>query len=216
MKDKRLPRREREKVRRRGQMLAAALDLFSEKGYHNVSMNQIAERAEFAVGTLYKFFKNKEDLYKSLIVAKAEEYHRVLKEVLAEEKDDLRAVLKDYIGAKARIFARNVAAFRLYFAETHGASFNIKAGLDRDIRGLYDDLVERLATVFTRGIRKEVIRKLNPYYMAMALEEITNAFLLRWLEDPKRHPYEANVPMITDMFFDGVLAKWKSPRKAPA
>jgi len=56
MQDEKLPRREREKLRHRRQMLAAALDLFSEKGYHNVSMHEISKRAEFAIGTLYKFF----------------------------------------------------------------------------------------------------------------------------------------------------------------
>ena len=52
-----LPRREREKLRQRQEMLAAALDLFSEKGYHNVSMHEVAGKAEFAIGTLYKFFR---------------------------------------------------------------------------------------------------------------------------------------------------------------
>ncbi len=56
MGEKNLSRREKEKLRQRRQMLDAALELFSEKGYHSVSMHQIAERSEFAIGTLYKFF----------------------------------------------------------------------------------------------------------------------------------------------------------------
>src|SRR5660397_90232 len=55
MEGRELPRREREKLAQRQEMLAAALDLFSKKGYRNVSMHEIAEKAEFAVGTLYKF-----------------------------------------------------------------------------------------------------------------------------------------------------------------
>ncbi len=187
-------------------MLAAALDLFSEKGYHNVSMHEIAKRAEFAIGTLYKFFKNKEDLYKALMMEKAEEYHRVLMGVLAEE-DDVLTVLEDYIAAKVRLFTDNLASLRLYFAETRGASFNIKAGLDQDIRKLYDKFVMRLASVLEAGVRKKMFRKIDPYYMAVALEGLTNAFLFCWLEDPERHSYEANIPVIRDMFFKGVLAE---------
>ena len=89
-----LPRREREKLRQRDELLAAALELFSEKGYHNVSMHEIAQRAEFAVGTVYKFFKNKEDLYKALITGKVVEYHRVLKEALNQQKD-IASLLRD-------------------------------------------------------------------------------------------------------------------------
>ena len=206
MQDEKLPRREREKLRHRREMLAAALDLFSEKGYHNVSMHEIAKRAEFAIGTLYKFFKNKEDLYKALMMEKAEEYHRVLMGVLAEE-DDVLTVLEDYIAAKVRLFTDNLASLRLYFAETRGASFNIKAGLDQDIRKLYDKFVMRLASVLETGVRKKVFRKIDPYYMAVALEGLTNAFLFCWLEDPEQHPYEANVPLIRGMFFKGVLAE---------
>jgi len=205
MQEQRLPRRERERRRRRREILDAALEVFSEKGYHDVSMLEIARRADFAVGTLYKFFKNKEDLYKSLIVTKAEEYHRVLKEVLARD-DDVVKVLKDYIATKVGAFADNVAALRLYLTEVHGASFNLKAGLDPELRKLYDELIEALASVFRSGIRKKVIRKLDPYQMSVALEGITTAFLMRWFQAPEKYPYDKSVSAITGMFLDGILA----------
>ena len=59
MTDQKLPRREREKLQQRREMLAAALDLFSQKGYHNVSIQEIAEKAEFAIGTLINFSRAK-------------------------------------------------------------------------------------------------------------------------------------------------------------
>lgn len=208
MSTRTLPRREREKLRQRDELLAAALELFSAKGYHNVSMQEIAEKAEFAVGTLYKFFRDKEDLYKVLIKTKAEEFHAVLKEVLKRsDSEDVLTVLKNYVAAKAALLTGGAAMLRLYFAETQGASFNIKAGLDREILKLYDDLLARLAAVFQAGVRRKIFRALNPYYMAVALEGLTNAFLFCWIEDPERHPYEANVSLIKDMFFAGVLRK---------
>ena len=206
MQDIKLSRREREKLRHRRQILGAALELFSEKGYHNVSMHEIAKKAEFAIGTLYKFFKNKEDLYKALMMKMAEEYHQVLMGILAEEKDGL-TILEDYIAAKARLFADSLATLRLYFAETRGASFNIKAGLDKDIRNLYDQFIMRLAAVLETGIRKKIFRKMDSYHMAVALEGLTNAFLICRLEDPERHPYEANVSVIKDIFLRGVIAE---------
>jgi TetR/AcrR family transcriptional regulator len=206
MQEVKLSRREREKLRHRRQMLAAALELFSEKGFHNVSMHEIAKRAEFAIGTLYKFFKNKEDLYKALMMEKAEEHHRVLMGVLSEENDVL-TVIEDYIVAKAQLFADNLATLRLYFAETRGASFNIKAGLDQDIRKLYDKFIMRLASVLETGVRRKVFREIDPYHMAVALEGLTNAFLFCCLEDPEQHPYGTNVSVIRDMFLKGVLTK---------
>jgi len=206
MQEEKPPRREREKLRQRKEILAAALNLFSEKGYHNVSMHEVAGRAEFAIGTLYKFFRNKEDLYKALIMEMAVEYHHTLSGVLSQQGDVL-TIITDYISAKAGIFAGNLTTLRLYFAETRGASFNIKAGLDQDIRKLYDELVRQLASTLKKGIRENVLNKNDPYYMAVALEGLTNAFLFCGFKDPDRHPYEANVSLIRDMFFKGVMAE---------
>lgn len=62
-----LSRKEREYNRHRKEILEVALDLFSEKGLYAVTMVDVAKEAEFSVGTIYKFFKNKEDIYKGLI-----------------------------------------------------------------------------------------------------------------------------------------------------
>nr|HDN01233.1 TetR/AcrR family transcriptional regulator [Deltaproteobacteria bacterium] len=96
MQKVKLSRREREKLRQRRQMLAAALELFSEKGFHNVTMHEIAKRAEFAIGTLYKFFKNKEDLYKSLIVEQADRFHEALTKAIGETDDEIEK-LRNYV-----------------------------------------------------------------------------------------------------------------------
>jgi AcrR family transcriptional regulator len=206
MLNEKTTRREREKLRQRQEMLAVALNLFSKKGYHNVSMHEVAERAEFAIGTLYKFFRSKEDLYKALIMEMAAEYHNALSGVLSRQGDVL-TILNDYITVKMGIFDGNLATLRLYFAETRGASFNIKAGLDKDIRKLYDKLVRQLALTLKKGIRENVLCKKDPYYMALALEGITNAFLFYGLEYPDRYSCDANVSLIRDMFFKGVVAE---------
>ncbi|MDT8271975.1 MAG: TetR/AcrR family transcriptional regulator [Desulfomonilia bacterium] len=59
-------RRHREKQRRRKSILDTARDLLFKKGIDATTMNQIARNAELSVGTLYLYFKNKEDLYAAL------------------------------------------------------------------------------------------------------------------------------------------------------
>ena len=205
MKDKKLSRREREKLRQRQEMLAAALELFSEKGYHNVSMHEIAEKAEFAVGTLYKFFRNKEDLYKSLIAEQADRFHEALTRAI-EKADDEIEKLRNYVKAKKEVFAANISVIRLYFAETRGASFNIKAGLDREIRERYEQFLHTLASVFESGIKKKRFRKIaEPYQLAVALDSLCNAFLLLWLEAPDDHPFPEDPDVILNILFKGLV-----------
>ena len=152
-----LPRRQREDLQHRVQILAVALRLFSEKGYHNVSVHEIAREAEFGIGTLYKFFTNKEDLYKALITEMAEKWHYALMKALEQHRNPLRAIDK-YIAVHRELFRANLPVVRLYFAETRGASFNIKAGLDKDLLRRHDEVIEKLASVFARGIKKNVFQ----------------------------------------------------------
>ena len=205
MQSKKLPRREREKLRQRQEILGSAIELFSEKGYHNVSMHEIAGKAEFAIGTLYKFFKNKEDLYKALILGQAEKFHDALMKAI-EEPDDEVEKLQNYVRAKGSVFRANVSVIRLYFAETGGASFNVMAGLDCEIRKRYGRFLQTLASMFESGIKRKRFRKIaDPYHLAVALDSLTNAFLFLWLEAPDRHPYPENPDTILDILFKGLV-----------
>ncbi|HVP76981.1 MAG TPA: TetR/AcrR family transcriptional regulator [Thermodesulfobacteriota bacterium] len=205
MQNKKLPRREREKLRQRQEMLASAVELFSEKGYHNVSMHEIAEKAEFAIGTLYKFFKNKEDLYKALILGQADKFHDALTKAI-EDPDDEIEKLRNYVKTKGSVFRANVSVIRLYFAETGGASFNVMAGLDCEIRERYGQFLQTLASIFASGIKRKRFKKIaDPYHLAVAIDSLTNAFLFLWLEAPDRHPYPENPDTILDILFKGLV-----------
>lgn len=61
------PRWERRKESRPSELLAAALELFVERGYAGTRLDDIASRAGVSKGTLYLYFANKEDLFKALV-----------------------------------------------------------------------------------------------------------------------------------------------------
>jgi TetR/AcrR family transcriptional regulator len=188
-------------------MLTVALELFSEKGYHNVSMAEIAEKAEFAIGTLYNFFKNKEDLYKALMLELADTFHKELTRAI-KKPGDTTEKLRNYVRAKGEIFRANVSMIRLYFAETRGASFNVMAGLDSEIRERHSGFMKNLASVFEKGMKSKQLKKIaDPYHLAIALDSLTNAFLFLWLEAPDRHPYPKDPDTIVNILFKGLVAQ---------
>jgi TetR/AcrR family transcriptional regulator len=205
MEDRMPSRRERERLRQRQEMLAVALRLFSEKGYHNVSMLEIAAEAEFAIGTLYKFFRNKEDLYNALIMQLSDRFHGALTGALEGSGGEIDKLMT-YVSVKGELFRSNASAIRLYFAETRGAGYNILSGLDREIRERYESSLLSLASVFDRGMRRKRFRKIAaPFHLAVALDSLINAFLFLWLEDPQRHPYPESPDTILDILFKGLV-----------
>ena len=63
-----IERKTREKESRRLQILEAAKKIFSSKGYNSATMEEIADAAELSPGTLYIYFKNKEELHTFLSI----------------------------------------------------------------------------------------------------------------------------------------------------
>jgi TetR/AcrR family transcriptional regulator len=205
MQEETLSRREREKLWQRQEMLTAAIELFSENGYHNVSMSEIANKAEFAIGTLYKFFKNKEDLYRSINMELAEKFDVAITEALQGTGDEVE-LLQNYVKVKGTIFMDNVSVVRLYFAETRGASFNVKAGLDIEIREIIERHMQHLALIFESGIKKGRFQRISePYYLAVSLDSLSNTFLHLWLDAPEQHPYPEDPDVILNILFRGLL-----------
>jgi len=205
VKSERLPRREREKLRQRQEMLAVALDLFAEKGYHNVSMHEVAEKSEFAVGTLYKFFQNKEDLYKALVLEQCGRFEDEIVQALEKQGDAIQR-LRNYIRSKTELFRSNLPFIRLFLAESRGASFNIQAGLDEELRKRHDGILEKLSAIFESGIDNRQFREIaSPYHLAVALDSVVDSFSLLWLAAPDRHPFPADPDTLLEIFLKGLI-----------
>jgi AcrR family transcriptional regulator len=62
-----VPRWERRKEARPAELLAAALELFVERGYAGTRLDDVAARAQVSKGTLYLYFANKEELFKAVV-----------------------------------------------------------------------------------------------------------------------------------------------------
>jgi AcrR family transcriptional regulator len=74
------PRREKERNRRITHIQRAVRRVFLEKGYFNTTIDEIARRAEVSKGTVYFYFKSKDELYVSLMVPVIEKLHQLLDE----------------------------------------------------------------------------------------------------------------------------------------
>jgi len=92
-------RREREKEEMRKLILETSLKLFVQLGFENVSMRTIADAIEYSVGTLYLYFKDKDEIFFSLFKQGFEMfYHRQQKLATIEDSlERMKQHAKEYI-----------------------------------------------------------------------------------------------------------------------
>lgn len=157
-------RRQREKEQRYRVVLDAAETLFARKGYHQTSMEEIADLAEVSTGTVYFYFKNKEDLLIKLM----QEIGYYLRELLGTELEQTAlslASLRNIAGAFFRDFCiRHPEKISIFFRESAGQSPEVEdqrkilfVKLTSDIREAIKKIVEQLGRRFVADSSPEVI-----------------------------------------------------------
>ncbi len=204
-----LSRRERLNLQQRDEILKTALKLFSEKSYPNVSMHEIAREAEFGMGTIYKFFSGKDDLYRSLILQMAERWHHTVLQALEQERDPVRAIEK-CITIHRELFFDNLPFVHLFFAGTQGGFIDVTAAFQRDLHKFRDEYLKKLASIFERGIKANVFRDGDPHHMALALYGIILTFLFRMTEDHAGFLKGDELSSVRDIFLKGVMRNGES------
>jgi len=93
-------RREREKEQRRNDIIDAAERIFFSKGHENATMDDVAEEAELSKGTLYLYFKNKEELYLAIHLRGNKILHELFVKAVESEKTGLektKAIGRAYV-----------------------------------------------------------------------------------------------------------------------
>ncbi len=196
-------RKEREFARHRAEILAAALSLFAEKGFERTTMSEIAERAEFAVGTLYKFFADKRALYQSIIVEASLEFERVLVAALKSPGTEIER-LERYIDEMSNLFHKHAPMARLMAGQASGGVFEPSASVGEDVRDIHRRISDELEHVFRRAIRKKLIAKLEPEMLAIGLASLSNLFMYELVSRPEEHSPEEMADYVKRMFFDKI------------
>jgi AcrR family transcriptional regulator len=168
--------------RNRGLLLAAALRVFTQRGYHAATLEQIAEEAGFSKGAVYSRFDSKADMFLALIAGRITD--RAAQNAAAAEQaassGDLTALLD--LAARAELAA---PGWRLLVTE-----FRIHAARDAELGRRYAELhartVDGLASALRRiagwsgrelpvpGTARQLAELLMALETGLALEELAN------------------------------------------
>ncbi len=171
-----ISRKEREKIRHRTEILSKALDLFSEKGFHNVSMQDIAVRSEYAVGTLYNFFQSKEQLFEELRNDCAEKILRILMPVLESNKSEDEK-LRIFIMSHIEFMEENLKFIKLYVSE-HGTLTPFHDEKDAKAYEVKKILQNKLISVINAGITKNFFKPVDVNIYALSLTATLQAYIM--------------------------------------
>jgi len=173
-------RKQREYEARREEILSVAEGLFSKNGFFKTNMAEIAENAQFAMGTVYKFFKSKEDIYISLVESKVEEMVRQLERAI-HDSGSAQEKIREVIRVKLAFADQNRDFFRIYVSEWSGFEWTVKSAFGENVWKRYLAQIDLVANLIKAGIKTGEFRKVNPKDTALALHGMLNSTIYVWI-----------------------------------
>jgi AcrR family transcriptional regulator len=207
---------ERRKDARPQELMAAALDLFVERGYAATRLDDVASRAGVSKGTLYLYFTNKEELFKA-----------VVRENLFPLLTEAEEIIDGYAGSSRDLFREFIFLWWERMGETKLAGITklmmAESGNFPEVAQFYhDEVISRnnalIIRMLDRGIKRGEFRNINteeakkiicaPVIMLMLWKHSFNACQLE-STSPKEY-----LGTFVDLMLNGLLSPPGSP--APA
>ena len=159
-----IPLTEEELARRRHEIFHQVVNIFLKKGFHETSMQEIAESAGLGKSTLYDYFKTKDEIlvyfFEDHLSDMTEEAQKIAMQNMTADKR-LRQIMENYI--------ENLQANKSLFMKLTVESQRLKLKSQKQIqekRHAYQDMIRAL---IEEGIREGVFRKINSLLAARLL-----------------------------------------------
>jgi len=185
-------------------ILKAAVKVFAEKGFYNSRVSEIAKEANVADGTIYLYFKNKDDILISLFEEEFGQIVENMRKELEKEKDPLQ---------KIRIFAithLSIVSKQQQLGEVLGVEVRQSSKFMKEyINNPFIEYLNLIRSIVIEGQEKGFIRKdLTPGIMKRALFGALDEMARYWvLSTKKKHSINEAALQISEVFIRGVMSE---------
>jgi AcrR family transcriptional regulator len=194
-------RKERDRLLRRNDILAAAETIFADHGFHETRMEQIAQAAGYAAGTIYLYFADKESLYAAIFIHKIEQMvaHVVAETTPATDPlDGLRRAVR----AEFEFHDENRAFFDLFVRHRlHGSPGKDDPWSEVVIH--YRRHFKLVVDLVERAQKQKLLRKADSHLLASALL----GFIVQIARGAQREGYTGplvkHTTFVCDLFLNG-------------
>jgi TetR/AcrR family transcriptional regulator, fatty acid metabolism regulator protein len=194
------------KVIKRQSIIQAAIETFGKNSFQEANISEIAKRANVAEGTIYQYFKNKEDLYFSIPVEKTDEFCAQL---------DLH--LQGIPGALNKI--RKIIWYYLYFLKSNPEYSRIlmldmrlnKGFIKTKTYNSFRKVSKRILEILGEGQKEGTIRKdVSVYLIRQLLLGVLEHVVTRWLLKGQKYDLLEHYNEVGELVIDGISHQKKS------
>jgi len=192
----------KKKIVRREAIIEAAIEVFSEKDFKAASISEIAKKAGVADGTIYQYFKNKEDLFFSIPIEKTNEFRSQLELHLAGITGAFNK-LRKFVWYFLYFFRTNPEYGRILMLEMRVSKSFVKT----ETYGFLKQSVSSVLDIITEGQKEGVIRTdADIYILRHFILGTLEHMVTRWLIKEEKYDLLEHHQAVSRILIDGLRA----------
>jgi TetR/AcrR family fatty acid metabolism transcriptional regulator len=197
-----VPEAQRRRAEKRDKIIDAAVSVFAERGFHQARVSDIARLAGVADGTIYLYFRNKEDLLLSIFEEKMDELLSGLAVALKHTEHPEEQV-REFARFHFRQVRENRAAAEVLQVELRLSNKFLKEYRPEKLWAY----LEVFGQITRRGQEQGIFRsELNPFVTMWAFFGALDELAMQWVLSRKaqRFDLETAADQVADMFIRGM------------
>ena len=190
----------------RNDILDAAEHVFSERGVSRTSLEDIALEAGVTRGAIYWHFKDKRDLFASMVDRVTLPMEAMVAASSDESVEDPMASLKACAVNCLKRTATDPQVQRVFDVVTHKCEYlGEMAGLNNRISAVQKGCVDRTEQAIRNAIKRGLLPAgVNPRLAAVGLDAMLFGLISNWLANPGYLPLERQAESMIDLYLDGL------------
>ena len=187
-------------------ILMAARSVFAQKGFEGTTIREVATSARVNNAMIYYFFKDKSDLYRSVITHSFHALSEIWNDEIFGSQAPVRRKIETYIEGYIRFHQKNEDLRRIMAKEFAGSQENVCWICDQFLTESFRPLIE----LFREGMRRGELRQLDPgAAMTSLLGMIVHNFVMQpFLEHVRGKKVDLSPrkfgSFVTSLFFEGM------------
>ncbi len=197
------------KDEREAQIKKAALRLFSQKGFHHTTISQIAEEAGLGKGTIYWYWRSKEDLAFALVEDMLSAFLEAIKDAEAET-GPLMERMSRLIERAVELYGEEKEHCRLLWKFRADRHYIFNPDYVARVTRYYEEMRSLLASMVRQGLREGEVTGIDPELAAMLILGITEGLELAWLEN-EDFDLRRGLHLVLERF----LLSWRADERPP-
>lgn len=188
------------------EILHAAMHVFAQKGVVNTKMIDIAQSAGIGKGTIYEYYRSKEEIFSSAYIYFFSMTKSLIQDALSKEKDplvQLELVLKISLDAFLHLGEEYADIMMDFWAE--GIRTKNQDLIESiNLKGIYADYRKIIQHILEKGIEKRIFKPFDTVSTASILIGAFDGIMLQWIMDRKAINFQKVTTILLDGFIEGI------------